>query len=161
MIDMFKKLFKKNAKSNTEHIKEVAVPCVCEGSNEHCDLVLQLREKQVLRKNIEDEIDALNKDGAESMFNFVKFLKALENAGFIMEKHIYNYNIYGYNYDYDKRNMRILERAIQEHSSVDIFRITEELRTYKNKELIISEKQRALKAVEDDIKNIKSKLGIE
>lgn len=157
---MFKRLFKKNVKSNTEHIKEVAIPCVCEGNNEHCDLVLKLREKQALKKEIEDKINAFNKDNSE-LINFFKFLKALENKGFIMEEHIYNYNIYGYNYDYDKKNMRILEWTIQEHSSADIFRIIEELRTYKNKELIIREKQRALKVVEDDIKNIKSKLGIE
>ena len=71
---MFKRLFKKNAVSNTEHIKEVTIQCACEGSNEHCDLVLQLREKQALKKDIEDKINALNIDSIPSLFNFVDFL---------------------------------------------------------------------------------------
>ena len=59
------------------------------------------------------------------------------------------------------RSESIIKRTIEDYSSDDIFRITEELRTYKNKEDIICEKRRALKTVEDDIKNIKTKLGIE
>ena len=58
-------------------------------------------------------------------------------------------------------NMLILGHTINEYSAADIWRITEELKTYRNKEEIICEKQRALKAVEDDIANIKFKLGIE
>lgn len=152
MINMFKKLFKKNAESNTEHIKEVTTPCACEGSSEHCDLVLQLRKKQALKKNIKDEIDVLNRNGVELINNFANFLYEFENHGLEMG-HLRILT--------PERYFKIIERTIQEHSSADIFRITEELRTYKNKEDIISEKQRALKAVEDDIKNIKSKLGIE
>lgn len=151
---MFKRLFKRNVKSNTEHTKETTIPCTCEGSNEHCDLVLQLREKQALRKEIEDKINAFNKDDSE-LINLVTFLQALESKGFTMEK--YGWNAYGY----DERNMRILKHVIDEYSSANIFRITEELKSYKNNTYVVAEMERALKAVEDDIKDIKSKLGIE
>ena len=60
-----------------------------------------------------------------------------------------------------ERSVEIVKWVIGEYSSADIFRMTEELRTYRNKEDIINEKQRYLRAIEDDIKDIKSKLGIE
>lgn len=151
---MLKNLFKKDAKP-TQDTKEVIIPCACDGNNEHCDLILKLREKQLLRKEIKSKIDALNKDSHELIFNFIGLLKTLENKGFIMGDNTYKYT------GYSDRNACILERVIDEYSSADIFRITEELRTYKNKTNILCEKQRALKAVEDDINNIKSKLGIE
>lgn len=146
---MFKRLFKRNTES-TINTKEVVIPCACDRENEHCDLILKLREKQLLRKDIENKIDALNRDGNELLFN-----KTLENEGFIMDKDTYK------SIAYNERSAYILKYVIDKCSSADIFRITEELRTYRNKADIISEKQRALKAVEDDIKNIKSKLGIE
>ena len=157
MIDMFKKLFKKNAKSNTEHIKEVAVPCVCEGNNEHCDLVLKLREKQALRKEIEEKINIFNKNDSE-LINFFKFLKALENKGFAMEKGLYGWDVYGC---YNQKHMSILKYVIDECSSADIFRITEELKSYKTNTYVIAEMKRTLKVTKDDIEEIKSKLGIE
>lgn len=152
MVDMFKRLFKKNVKSNTEHIKEVATPCACEGSNEHCDLVLQLRKCQDLKRMISNKIEILDKDNHKLLNDFVNFFYEFENHGLEM----------GYFKTLTpEKYLRAVEWTIQEYSSADIYRITEELRTYKNKELIIREKQRALKAVEDDIKNIKYKLGIE
>ena len=152
---MFKNLFNKNTKS-TEDIKEIVVPCYCDAGNDNCDLVLKLREKQALKKEIEDKINTFNKDNSE-LINFFKFLKALDNKGFAMEKGLYGYDVYGYS----KRNMSILKYVIDECSSTDIFRITEELKTYKTNTYVIAEMKRTLKATEDDIKNIKSKLGIE
>lgn len=154
MVGMFKNLFKKNAKP-TVNTNEVIVPCACEENNEHCDLIFQLRKKQALRKDIKDEISALNKDNSEPIFNFVDFLKTLERAGYVMDRNT------RYSTVFYEANIDILRHIINGYSSADIFRITEELKTCKNKENIICEKQRALKAVEDDIKNIKIKLGIE
>lgn len=149
---MFKKLFKKNAES-TKNVKEVVVPCVCDGDNEHCDLILQLRKYQDLRKEIKDEIEILNKSGQESLAHTIRFLEELEANGFHMNRLDRWVNC--------ESNIFILEAIIDKHSSGDIFRMAEELKTYRNKTDIICEKQRALKAVEDDIKKIKSKLGIE
>ena len=138
---------------STEDANKVVVSCTCEGNNEHCDLILQLRKHQDLEKKIKNEIETLNKDGRALICDFINFLKKLEENGLYMG----GYN----NWMSYERNIHIVQSTIQEYSSVDIFRITEELKTYKNKDDIVCEKQRVLKAVEDDIKNIKSKLGIE
>lgn len=144
--------FKKDTEP-IEIIKEVVVPCTCETGNEHCDLILQLRKCQDLKREIKNEIEMLNRDSRELIQHFIWFLRELEKSGFKM-------NTFNYWISCDE-NMSVINRTINEYSSGDIFRMTEELRTYKNKEDIICEKQRALKAVEDDISKIKSKLGIE
>ena len=149
---MFRDLFKKNTKS-TEIIKEVAIPCSCDRNNEHCDLVLQLRKCQDLRNNIQNEITTLSENSRELISKFIYFLKALEKSGLRMG---------GYDeWMVNEHSIRIVEYILHEYSSADIFRMTEELRTYKNKDDIICEKQKSLKAVEDDIEKIKAKLGIE
>lgn len=147
---MFKSLFKRDIEA-----KEVVVPCTCESDNEHCDLILQLRKCQDLRKGIKNEIEVLNNKNHELIFNFIGLLKTLETNGLRMDTYHgwLNKNIID--------GSHIIEFTIDAYSSADIFRITEELRTYKNKANIICEKQRALKAVESDISDIKSKLGIE
>lgn len=142
---MFKNLFKKST-------KEAIVPCACDSNNEHCDLILQLRNCQDLKKNIQNEIRILNDDCHMLLGNFVKLLERLEENGLRSDSF--------YSYMKQQRNTRVIEYTIQDYSSADIIKITEELKTYKNKEEIICEKQRALKAVEDDIENIKTKLGI-
>lgn len=149
---MFKNLFKKKVEHIT-NTKEVVVPCTCEGDNEHCDLILQLRVKQELRKKIKDEIQTLDKDSFELLVNFINFLYELEKHGMSMG--------FSNRCMTSERDVGIVKWVIGEYSSADIFRMTEELRTYKNKEDIINEKQRYLRVVEDDIKDIKSKLGIE
>lgn len=149
---MFKWLFKKNTEL-TENTKEVAVQCACDGNTEHCDLILRLRKYQDLEKKIKNEIETLNKDTYQLICNFINLLKKFEDNGLYM-------GCFG-NLLSSESNIHIIEDTIKEYSSSDIFRITEELKTYKNKDDIICEKQRALKAVEDDIKNIKTKLGIE
>lgn len=150
---MLKKLFKKEPEKD---IVKVAVPCACDGDNEHCDLISRLRKHQDLRKEIKNEIETLN-NSRGVIYGFIGFLKELERNGLYMDV----YNKYITNSCNDSYNIRIIESVIDSYSSADIFRITEELRTYRNKMDIIREKQRALKAVEDDIKIIKSKLGIE
>lgn len=148
---MFENLFKN--KTNTEATEFTITPCVYGGDSEHCDLIIQLRKCQELRKEIKSQIEELNKGSDESLSYFVEFLKRLEENKFKM-------NCFN-DWISSSHNMLILERTINEHSSADLWRITEELKTYRNRVDIICEKQRALKAVEDDITNIKFKLGIE
>lgn len=152
MIGVFKRLFNKSTESTT-NIKEVVIPYICEGKNEHCDLVLQLHKLQDRRKEINNEIQDLENNSSELINDFINFLYEFEKRGLHM----------GY-FDASlksERNINIIEWTLQEQSSADIFRVTEELKTYKNKDDIICEKRRALKTVEDNIKDIKSKLGIE
>jgi hypothetical protein len=149
---MFKNLFKKSAKPK-ETVKEVEVPCVCESGNEHCDLILRLRKYQDLRKELKSEIDILNRNSREFLCYFISFLKKLEENNFKMN----SFN----DWITSDHNMLILDRTISQYSSGDIVRMTEELRVYRNKADIIYDKQRALRMLEDDIEEIKSKLGIE
>lgn len=144
--------FKKNI-NPTDEIKKVVIPCYCGGGNEQCDLILQLRNLQDSREKIKNEIQTLDKDSFELLVNFTNFLYKLEEHGMTMGS-------YGRHMTFE-RNVGIVKWVIGEYSSADILRITEELRTYRNKEDIINEKRRYLTAVENDIKNIKSKLGIE
>lgn len=146
---MFKSLFKKKVE-HTTNTKEVAIPCSCDRNNEHCDLILRLHKCQDLRNNIQNEIETLNKNSYELISNFTNFIRRFDEYGFYFGRYVSL-----------EKSVEIIEWIIKEYSSADIFRITEELRTYKSKEDIISEKRRALKAVEDDIEKIKAKLGIE
>lgn len=139
-------------KTNTETAEFTIAPCIYGKDSEHCDLIIKLRELQNLRKEIKNQIEELSKGGYESLNHFVNFLSKLDDNGFRMN---------GYDYVNSHHNMCKLEHTINEYSSADFWRITEELKTYRNKTDIISENQRALKAVEDDISDVKFKLGIE
>lgn len=148
---MFGSLFKNKTNTNVEPTEFAITPCVYGGDSEHCDLIVKLREYQSLRTEIKNQIDYISKGSYESLNHFISFLEKLETNGFRMNG----------NCAINCHNICMLERTINEHSSADMWRITEELKTYRNKKDIICEKQRALKAVEDDISNIKAKLGIE
>ena len=149
---MFGSLFKNKTNANSEPIEYTITPCSCDDDNECCDLILQLRKYQDFEKEIKNQIDCLSSDCNKSLDYFVNFLKKLENNGFRMN---------GNGIVDCFHNRCMLGRTINEHSSADIWRITEELKTYRNKEDILSEKQSALKVVRNDISNIKAKLGIE
>lgn len=153
---MFKRLFKKNTES-TVNTEEIVVPCNCDGENEYCDLVLRLRECQSLKNEIEKEVEMLRNNDLELIQYFINFLQKLEDNGLYLNKH----NKWFDNYYDSYMLFSIIENTISEYSSAYIYRMTEELKTCKNKADIICEKQRALRAVEDSIKDIKSKLGIE
>ena len=137
-------LFKKN---------KIAAPCACEGNNENCDLVLSLREKQKLSKQIKDEITTLDKKCCGLIRDFVNFIIALQSNGYHMDVDYVN--------RYVNTHEHIIEYTINEYASADILKIAEGLLAYTNNKNLIAEKQKALKVIEDEIKDIKSKLGIE
>lgn len=149
---MFKKLFKKGTES-TINTKKIIVPCTCDAGNENCDLILQLRKHQGLRNEIKNEIQTLDKGGHELINHFINFLEELKKNGLPMDC----FNKWFPN----EMIVQAIENTISKCPSAEIFRITQELQTYKNRADIICEKQRALKAVEDDIEKIKTELGIE
>ena len=155
MIYMFD-WFKKEQSVNKEKVAvKIVVPCVCESNDgEQCDLISQLREYQKIEKELLKEIELLDRNSIELIFNFVGFLKKLEDNGLVMNNH------YGSRID-SYYSSCIVRDTISKYSSADIFRITEELRTYKNKDNIIVEKKRVLIEIQDKIKSIKDKLGIE
>lgn len=143
---MFKKLFKKKVESST-NIKEIATPYVCDRDSE---LILQLRKCQDLKKMLNHEIEILNKDNLETLRYFADLLHGLVRRVDSCNPQLTS-----------ERNMRIINYTIQELSSAEIFKIAEDLTAFKEKDDIICEKEKALKAVENDIKKIKAELGIE
>lgn len=144
------KLFKKEPE---KIIEKVVVPCDCNYENEHCDLISQLRKYQKTEKELEKEIEMIEKDSHKLIFNFLGLLKSLENNGLKMDDY--------YNYLDSYHSSYVVKDTISRYSSADIFRITEELKTYKNKDDIIIEKQNILKEIQNKIKDIKDNLGIE
>ena len=156
MVDMFNWFKNKQNEEPEKVVSKIVVPCVCESnSSEHCDLILKLRELQKIEKELKKEIETMDKDVYELMFNFIGFLKTLEDNGYVMN------DSRGWRIPDNYFCSEIIKRTIRDYSYDDIFRITEELRVYKNKENILIEKQRVLKEIKNKIKDIKDKLGIE
>ena len=157
MVNMFDWLFKNKQDTKSETIiTKITLPCVCEsGNSEQCDLILQLRKYQDIESKLNKEIEMLDKDSDELIFNFIGLLKSLERNGLIMGGY-YSVN----NYLDCSLSRHTIKETINKYSSADIFRITEELRTHKNKEDIMVEKIKCLKEIQNKIKEIKDKLGI-
>lgn len=155
MEGMFNWLFKNKQDVESKEItEEVKVQCACDfNNNENCDLITKLRDLQKIEKDLKKEIKALERDSDELIFNFLGFLKSLEKDGYIMDNH--------YNYSMDYHDSYIVKRTISKYSSSDIFRITEELRIYKDKDDVIVEKKNFLREIQNDVKDIKDKLDIE
>ena len=157
---MFKKLYETRWKNKLkelpeEVVKEIVPPCDCESYiNEHCDLISKLRYLQKMERDLKKDIDMMEKDSHELIFNFVGLLKSLENNGLIMN----DYN--GCHID-NGYSGYVVKRTLNKYSYDDIFRITEELKTYKLKDNIIIEKRKILTEIQKQIKDIKDKLGIE
>lgn len=156
MVKMFERFFKKEQNVEPEKIKEeVIIPCACDfGNNEHCDSISKLRDLQKMERDLKKDIDMMEKDSSMLIFNFVGLLKSLESNGLIMNDE------YGCSID-NGYFACIVKETISNYSYDDIFRITEELRIYKNKDNIIIEKEKILTGIQKQIKDIKDKLGIE
>ena len=133
-------------KKDSEKIQE-KVPCACDANNEYCDLISRLSELQKTEKELKEEIETLSKDRDKLILNFTEFIELLDK--------------YGYRYNFNDRLLfHIVKDAVDACSSADIFRIAEELKTYKDKSEIIIEKEMCLKTISNEIKDIKDNLGI-
>lgn len=138
-------LFKKSAKPETK-----VISCAYDAGNEHCDLISQLREYQDTKRKIQNEINSLTCDDSQLLSNVAMFMqKAIEN-GFCPERHSFS--------DY---NMYCFKNTIDHYTLDEVIVMVDSLKTYKNRAEIVDEKQTSLKVIEEKIKDVKSKLGIE
>lgn len=152
---MFKLFRKKEPEKIIEQVM-VRVPCCdCNFNNKYCDLIDELHKYQEIQQELLKEIELL-RDGNNInnlLFNFIELLKSLENYGFTTDsyarKYFDNYYLLG-----------CVQHAIRDYSYEGILKITEELRTYKNKDNIIMEKEKSLIEIKKKIQSIKNELGI-
>lgn len=152
------KWFKKEQSAEPEKVvAKIVVPCVCEtNSSEHCDLILKLRERQKIEKELLEEIKKLDRDNFGLIFNLMGLLKSFESNGLIMNDYYNKFSCLD-----SERAKYIVVKTIDKYSYEDIFRLAEELKTYKNKYNILVEKRKNLSEIQKQIKDIKNKLGIE
>lgn len=145
--------------------------CKHESDTNDCNLVQQLKEKQSALRIIENDIKAYSKYDLSIAQHTKSFLKSLESHGFKMDKY-YKSLLWSYYEEKDDcgavynmfkegYGVQILERALCDVSFKDIDNIFNELKAIKQRCVILEEKEAAAKALRQDIKNIKTKLGIE
>ena len=158
MINLLKNIFKKVQKSDSAS----QGICKYESATNDCSLIQQLKEKQAEARVIESEIKSYDKDDLSIISHVIDFLRTLEQYGFRMN----DFKAFGYSEDVDRmfvhyNEVSILERALYNMSTSDIDSIANELKSLKQKTVTLEEKNSALEAVNKDIANIKTRLGIE
>ena len=175
MFNWFKKCIKEAQELDNAMNKiyrgKVEDTCKHESATNDCGLVQQLKEKQSALRIIENDIKAYSKYDLSIAQHTKSFLKSLELCGFKMDKYYGKSSIWSYKekddygaVDYmfnESYGVQILERALSDVSLENIDNVFNELRAIKQKCMILEEKEAAAKALKQDIKNIKIKLGIE
>lgn len=141
----------KNIDDSESHLENVL-----EYQCNDCNLVQILKDKQAVRKEIYKDIESYNnKKNIASMPNTIKLCISMEKHGFIMDKYL---SPTKKNY---KDNITILEEVLKLFSFDDIDNVAKELKGLKQRGIIINEKKMELDALDQDIVDIKMKLGIE
>lgn len=173
MFNWFKKCIKESQKLdktiNEIYRRETKNVCRYESDTNDCNLVQQLKEKQSALRTIENDIKAYSKYDLTIVQYTKSFLKSLESCGLRMDKHYRRYP-YRFNneedcgvvgYMFEHYGAQILEEALYNVSLKDIDNVFNELKSLKQKAMILEEKEAAASALRQDIANIKTKLGIE
>jgi hypothetical protein len=174
MFNWFKKCINEaqeldNAMNNIYRGKTENV-CRHESDTNDCNLVQQLKEKQSALRTIENDIKAYSKYDLSIVQQTKSFLKSLESCGLKMDKY-YRQSLYWFDKEkddcgavssmFEHYGAQIIEKALYDFSLEDINNIFNELKSLKQKTMILEEKEAAASALRQDIANIKMKLGIE
>ena len=133
--------------------------CIYESDTNDCSLIQQLKEKQEIKKVIKNDIESYIKYDPSTVSYIRKFLLALEKQGFLMGFHYGDSKI---DSTFNGLNgVKKVAGALDDISIDDIDNMINELKNLKQRVVTLSEKISALKAIDDDIINIKRKLEIE
>lgn len=164
---MFEKLlFKIRNPNRTEEQPSETLICQYESSTHECKLIQILKEKQNELNSIKAEIKSFKESDPINISTFITFLKRMEYVGFEMR------NGYRYpanpNYCVSKientfstmMGMNRLEHVLNQTTIEEIDKISKELITLKQKQIILSKKESIEEALIKDIADIKSELGI-
>ena len=169
MFEKLKIFFSKSVKTSKEvdttmnELKNTVEKFICkyEGNTNECSLIKELKSKQAMKKTIEDCIKSYDNHSNTNVENIWRFLATLEKNGFRMNSDAHSYNSSDINEMFIHEGTYRLEHALNYFSLTDIDNIANELKALKQNTIIVREKKAVLKALEDDIADIKNKLGIE
>ena len=174
MFNWFKKCIKESQKldkaMNNIYRGKIENVCRHESDTNDCNLVQQLKEKQSALRTIENDIKAYSTYDLSIVQQTKSFLQSLESCGLKMDKY-YRQSLYWFDkekddcgavgYMFEHYGAPIIEKALYDFSLEDIDNIFNELKSLKQKTMILEEKEAAASALRQDIANIKMKLGIE
>ena len=144
--------------------KEPDRPMICqfESDNNDCSLIQQLKEKQAELKEVNLKIDQLSKHSGDVLCIFVKLFDALEDCGLEMNSYQIRYSTYSSIRDELSRYGTIkIEKAIDCLSIEDIDDISNELKTLKERINNMENLKSQRAQLNNEITEIKNKLGIE
>lgn len=131
--------------------------CKHESDASDCSLIRQLKEKQAIERTIKNDIKELEKDDIFTIECTCHLLHSLYHF-------LFNRIPCRENFDKicnDFAVVRMVEDSLCDFSIRDIDNIANELKILKQRDSILAEKRSALKAIQANINDIKSKLGIE
>lgn len=152
----------KAIKAEDNNLEQNVCVCKYESNTSDCSLVQQLKEKQANKKAVDNDIKSYEKYDLSIVQYVRKFLTTLEEHNFCMDKH-YRFSGEGA-VDFMFNNfcgVGRLEEALYYISNDDIDNMAKELKSLKQRTIIINELKSVSKALENDIADIKEKLGIE
>lgn len=137
--------------------------CQFESGNNDCTLVQQLKQKQSEKRELDAKIRSFEEARLENVTHFVTFLIEMERHGFEMEldyrRSYYHSTIYHF-FQYRGGTAK-LEDLLSGTTDNELNLIFEELRNLRDKAKIISELRSKSCQLDDEISELKTKLGIE
>lgn len=151
---MFKKIID-YLKVPDKPIQDMMEVCKYESDNKECNLIQQLKNKQSDCKKLSIEIKTLRNIESSCTQGIYAFFQSLNQTGFG--------NIH---FGYDVRSISNLEISILanalQHMSQPMFnKLVDELKTLRDQNNILVEKQNQLSNLQKDVAQIKTQLGIE
>lgn len=141
--------------------------CQFESSNNDCSLIQQLKDKQEKKREVDGKITSFEMYEPVVLEKFMEFLFKLERDGFEMGTEFRSHHTpsaYGskikdtFTISY---GVQRFQGVIDQTTEADIDAIYTELKTIKNRVNILRGLHRESSALSDEIKKIKSQLGIE
>lgn len=148
---------------SAKYLSELPV-CEFNGGNQECDLIKELRKKQDELRCVREELRKLNERDPALVSHVVEFLKLCDSYklfDYIDKYHMFNRYDNAISFSGICSIIAILENVLDGINVEDIDNMFKEFKTLKEKGAIISQKKKSENVLIRDIREIKSKLGIE
>lgn len=141
--------------------------CQFESSNKDCNLIQLLKEKQTVKRAVDQKIRAYERKSTECLPSFIKLLTGMEELGFSMKRERKAFANDGSYRSYVAESfdhfpgMIPFTRLIEQTAEQDISKIREELIAFKCRADTLEELRRQSASLDKEIMAIKAQLGIE
>lgn len=137
--------------------------CQFESSNNDCSLVQQLKQKQAEKREVDAKIKDFETSQPARVLRFMSFLMEMERHGFEMGCHHHHleYGSYIYYHFQHRCGTGKLEDMLGGMSDAELNMMFEELKALKHRAKIVGELQSQAHQLDDEISELKTKLGIE